>query len=71
MEIVIALGVAGLGLVACALLLFAYSVRSRDYQYADQLALLALQDDDGRAPAKLSRLDGAKSSGESNERDGE
>ncbi|MEO0324966.1 MAG: hypothetical protein AAF447_18530 [Myxococcota bacterium] len=39
------------GLVALGVLLFAFTVRARSFDQADQLALLPLRDDAGSAPA--------------------
>jgi hypothetical protein len=45
MEIVIMLAFIGLMLAGGALLLFGASLRSRDYQHADRLALLPIHED--------------------------
>ena len=37
-------------LVVSSVLLYAFSVRHRDYEHADRLALFPLEDDDARAP---------------------
>jgi hypothetical protein len=54
-EVLILLGSVGLSLVCGALVLFARSMAARDYQHADRLALLALEDDtaDGATPRTL------------------
>lgn len=46
MEVVVLLAFVGLVLVGGALLLFGFSLRSRDYQHADRLALLPILHDD-------------------------
>lgn len=45
MEIVILQAFVSLMLVGGSLLLFAYSVRQRDHEHADRLALLPIEDD--------------------------
>ena len=45
MEIVILQVFVSLMLVAVSLLLFAYSVRRRDYEHADRLALFPLEEE--------------------------
>ncbi len=37
-------------LVVGSVLLYAFSVRHRDYEHADRLALFPLEDDDARTP---------------------
>jgi hypothetical protein len=51
-EVLILLGALGLSLVGGALVLFARSMGAGDYQHADRLALLALEEDlaDGKSP---------------------
>ena len=55
MEIVILQVFVSLVLVAVSVLLFAYSVRRRDYEHADRLALFPIEDertphDEGEEP---------------------
>ena len=50
MEIVILLALIGLLLVGGALALFTRSVRDRDWQHVDRLALLPIHDDASASP---------------------
>lgn len=50
MEIVALQIFVSLALVAGSLLLFGVSTKQRDYEHADRLALLPIEDDERRAP---------------------
>jgi len=45
MDIVVLLALIGLMLVVGALMLFAFTVRARDYQFADKISLMPFEDD--------------------------
>ncbi len=55
MEVVIVLAMIGLGLVAGALLFFCWTVRARDYQFADRIALMPMDDDAPRTEERKPR----------------
>ena len=48
MEVLILQVFVSLVLVISSIVLFAYSVRHRDYEHADRLALLPIQEDDAK-----------------------
>ena len=49
MEVLILQVFVSLVLVVSSIVLFAYSARQRDYEHADRLALLPIQEDDARS----------------------
>jgi hypothetical protein len=57
-EVVILQAFVSLMLVGGSLLLFAYSIRQRDHEHAERLALLPMEDDG--APSPVGKDTGAK-----------
>lgn len=62
MEVLILQVFVSLMLVAGAVLLFAKSVRGRDYEHADRLALLPIADDDAKSAGETTVTETRKKS---------
>ena len=60
MEVVALTMFVSLCLVACSLLLLAFTLRQRSHEHADRLALLPMEEDAPPVPAAPTQLDSAR-----------